>query len=238
MRWKPIIQYALIISLGIFGCGDDDNNPADSDPVVLEGEFDVSSQEDLNGPSTIAVKESGIMGSLGISETPFTTLAGLEGLTFVSEDFAISFNEDLTSLGGLESLTSVGGRLTISDNPSLTSLSGLEGLTSIDGCLEINGNNSLVNLEGLTSLTSVRGSLSVARHDDLLSLSGLGRLTSVGLMYINRNASLASLEGLERLTSAGLLAIEDNPLLPTAAVEALAERVTIEEVSLPDCVDD
>ena len=76
------------------------------------------------------------------------------GCVSIEGDVIIKGGNDITDLTGLNVLTSVGGNLAISFNYLLTSLDGLEGLNSIGGDLNIFGNDSLTSLTGLDGINS------------------------------------------------------------------------------------
>ena len=150
-----------------------------SDSTVLEGDFSVRSQEDLDLLAALGGDSFGITGDLSVEGSPFTTLEALENLTSIGGNLSIgSFgagNAELTSLAGLENLASIGGYLSLFGNASLTSLSGLEGVTSIGGGLFIR-NTSLTSLSGLENVSGIGGPVNVVNNDALTSLSGLDNL--------------------------------------------------------------
>ena len=78
--------------------------------VVLEGDYEIGSQEDFDG--LIAAGGGGpfrISGNLIIKHTPITTLEGLENLTSVENFLIIEFNESLTTLAPLSNIKRSGG---------------------------------------------------------------------------------------------------------------------------------
>jgi hypothetical protein len=98
--------------------------------------------------------------------------------------------------------------------------------TVIGGDLVVEA-TGLVNLDGLQCVVEVRGSLTVRTNGCLTTLAALARLRSVTRDFtVHANAKLASL-GLADLTSVGgALDISDNPVLPQADAQALANAVT------------
>jgi hypothetical protein len=166
-------------------------------------------------------------GSLWVSgNDALTSLAGLEGLTYVGENVGIG-GDSLSNLTGLEGLTNIGGDLTIGGGNVFTNLSGLEGLTSIGGTLRIVTNNSpMNNLTGLEGVTSIGGNLSIERSDALFSLEGLEGVISIGgWIGIDKNLSLTSLEGINNIDAATImnLSVYDNPQLSTCEVQSICD---------------
>ena len=121
MKWMKWFAGAGVVAmLMIAGCGD--KNPASSttEPIVLEGDFTIRSQEDLDGLVAMEGSSVSITGDLKVEESPLVTLADLEHLTSIGGNLWISNNAALTSLAGLENITSIGGSLWISGNAALT----------------------------------------------------------------------------------------------------------------------
>lgn len=111
------------------------------DPV-LNGSYLIENNRDIVAISGIS-EIAGIFFINGAnSQTPLTSLAGLEGLTTLGDHFVIINNNMLTSLNGLQNITGIGGELVIGGNHSLTSLSGLYNVRSIE-YLRITGSTSL-----------------------------------------------------------------------------------------------
>ena len=149
---KRLLPCVVLPVLGLAGCDNKSPTRPGSDSTVLEGDFSVRSQEDLDLLVALGGGSFGITGDLSVEGSPFTTLEALENLTRIGGNLSIgSFgagNAELTSLAGLENLTGIGGYLSIFGNAALTSLAGLEGVTGIGGGLFIR-NTSLASLSGL-----------------------------------------------------------------------------------------
>ena len=196
---------------------------------VLEGDFTIRSQEDLDG-LIAATGDSPfrIRGSLSVMGSPLVNLKGLEHLTGVEGNLAISVNPALTSLDSLANLTNVEGEVTIIANAALTSLAGLENLARVR-LLSIRGNSALpassaqaladrliaggftgqVTIEGNkiqvsapTEQTVLEGNFTLSSQEDLDELIAA---TGNSLFRIRGSLSvvgspLVSLEGLDTLT--------------------------------------
>ena len=215
---KRLLPCVVLPVLGLAGCDNKSPTQSGSDSTVLEGDFSLRSQEDLDLLVALGGGSFRITGDLSVEDSPFTTLEALENLTRIGGNLSIgSFgagNAELTSLAGLENLTRIGGYLSVFGNAALTSLSGLEGVTSIGGGLFIR-NTSLTSLSGLENASSIGGTVKVVNNDVLTSLVGLDNLTRIGgFLSIVSNDALTSLKGLKNLTSfGGDLIIHDNPAL-------------------------
>jgi hypothetical protein len=70
------------------------------------------------------------VGELGIDITSLATIQGLESLTEVRGNLAITENDLLVSLEGLSQVQSIDGGFVVGANPLLTSLSGVDGIGS------------------------------------------------------------------------------------------------------------
>jgi len=174
------------------GCGEDNGGggtDTDSDTFActngtLEGDYSVATQEDLdalagytavNGELDISCSTCASLAQLACLESvggrfdlrdaaALTTLAGLESLATVGEDFLI-FDLAISSLEGLGSLTSVGASLWLDSN-ALVSLDGIENLDSIGNALMVTDNDALERIDGVSGLTSI-GSVHVVGNDSL-----------------------------------------------------------------------
>ena len=225
---KRLLPLAVLSVSGLAGCDDNGPTRSGSDSTVLEGDFSVRSQEDLDLLAARGGGSFGITGDLTVEDSPFTTLEALENLTSIGGNLSIgSFgagNADLTSLTGLDNLTRIGGYLSIFGNTSLTSLEGLEGVIGIGGSLFIR-NTSLTSLAGLENVSGIGGKVNVVNNDALTSLGGLDNLASIGgFLSIVGNDSLTSLTGLGNLTGfGGDLVVHDNPALTSLSG---LERIT------------
>ena len=163
---------------------------------------------------------------LYVDFSSLTSLSGLENLTSIGRNLAISHNNSLTSLSGLENLTSIGGDLYIEENDNLTSLNGLQGLTNLSGGFEVISNGALTSLNGLQGLTNLSGSLKIMSNGALTSLSGLQNLTSVGgYLYILEFDLLTNLCALYNVNLDGNLYIYNNLLLSMDTAYALETQL-------------
>lgn len=197
-----------------------------------EDVYAITNIEDLKDITTID-------GNLEIMGTQLTNLTGLEQLTFVGGDLAISGNTALKDLKGLESLTEVGGDLIIGSNDLLTSLNYLSQLTRIGGDLLLSLKNCK-DLSGLESLQSVGGSIRM-NVDPLNDLSALRTLQSVGGEFSVYGTATQELSALSNLLSVGgNILIAENPKLGELFIPnnafAVDGTIAIEKnVSLPTC---
>ncbi len=176
-----------------------------------------------------------IAGSLTISGSDITSLAGLSNVTSIGGHLDIKFNNSLTNLAGLQNLQYIGGNVTISDNPSLVNLIGLSGLPEIVRNFVIRNNPFLASLGGPTSLTLIGQAFEIAHNPQLFSLSGLETLQSIGgRMTIEYNDSLASLSGLDNVIPGSItgLTIRYNYLLSECDVECICSCITQNGASL------
>ena len=117
------------------------------------------SPSDCDGSYTYATATAAgckqITGDLHIGPTAATSLAGLDGLTFVGGSLVVASNDNLASLSGLSSLARVDGSVDVMFNLALTNLTGLEGLGHVGGELRIRANGALTSLHGLNQLNTV-----------------------------------------------------------------------------------
>ena len=155
MKWpKRLLPCMVLSALGLADCGNKSPTQSGSDPTVLEGDFSVRSQEELDLLVALGRGSFGISGDLSVEDSPFITLEALENLTSIGGNLSIgslgASNARLTSLAGLENLTSVGGYLSIFGNAALTSLAGLKNLSpaSAENCPSTTA-PSLTSLAGL-----------------------------------------------------------------------------------------
>jgi hypothetical protein len=83
-----------------------------------------------------------------------------------------------------------------------------------------------MEITGLDNLRYVHGSLNVRFNEALVQLDGLANLERVGSVQVKENpqlTSVAGLAGLQEIVEGGT--ITNNPLLPTADVEALLAQI-------------
>jgi hypothetical protein len=82
------------------------------------------------------------------------------------------------------------------------------------------------DLTPLANLRFVNQGLEILSNDELVNLDGLAALEQVGSLSIGGNQALTSVQalaGLQGINEGG--SIRNNPLLPTAAVEALLSQI-------------
>ena len=182
------------------------------------------------------VKETPKFGASIADDTALAEFEGVRCLTGGGLRIA-----GVSSLTPLASLELIEGDLTIAGNPQLTTVSPLASLASIQGALYITRNPVLASLSGLASLVSLGGELQIgergtntepdeipARGNDMLQdLTGLEGLHATAGITIGDNGALGSLAGIDHLMqgTTSLVEIVNNPLLPTAAAQAFAEKV-------------
>jgi hypothetical protein len=175
--------------------------------------------------------------------------------------FTISFENELASAAGLSSFAGLGegftlhatrapslaelpqlgpeiGELHLRDLPALSSL---EPLTTLETARELHlANLGAQDLAGLDSVKTILGSLIIGdcnpaldQGDALQSLAGLDGLSAAAAVYIVGNAELSDVSALLGLQDAGdSLFITDNPELPPAQAQALADAVPDTEATL------
>jgi len=90
--------------------------------------------------------------------------------------------------------------------------------------LEVLGSD-LVDATAFSSLQYVHSSLSIRDNPGLVDLDGLQSLASIRGLGIERNAALMSIAALSGLESVSGGVIRDNPMLPTAHVQAVLDGV-------------
>lgn len=168
-------------------------------------------------------KISSVNGDIWFATILDTAMTGLEGLTYVSGEFQISGNVNMTSFHGLEALTEVGGELWIHTNAALQNLSGLDNLAKTGGGLTLEDNDALIDLQGLEHLTQVGGQLSIYDNDNLISFTGIGNLFEAGSMYIASNPLIMNLTGMDNLSAIGehLEIVENSSLINLSGLESL-----------------
>ena len=153
----------------------------------------------------------------GLRISGVRSLAPLASLELIEGDMTIAGNLQLTTVAPLASLTSIQGTLYITKNPVLTSLSGLASLVSLGGELQI----------GERGTNTEPGEIPARGNDMLQDLAGLEGLQATAGITIGDNGALASLAGIDHLMqgTTTLVEIANNPLLPTAAAQAFADKV-------------
>ncbi len=102
-----------------------------------------------------------------VRDNPVTSLAGLENLTLVGQDFTLLVNRKLENIEALNNLLIVGKRLRIISNNELTSLRGLDSLISVSNNVEIYSNEKLEDVNALAGLENVGGSFSIYDNQEL-----------------------------------------------------------------------
>ncbi len=181
------------------------------------------------------------LSSFRIAGNNFTSLAGMENLTSVSEELFIS-GESITDVSELTQVFSqFNGSLYFINNTELQDLSACSGLNSLDG-LVISGCSALTNLNGLEDLVQVNDLLRIGFNSQLESLVGLEALTFVKNLDIYENSNLTNLSGLQGLESIQeSLYIMDNPMLSdiTAldglSAESLSQMAILRNTNLSVC---
>ena len=196
-----------------------------SNVTSMGGYLDINSciwLTNLNGLSNLTYLGKDLM----IASTAIVSFSPLQGLTNISGELMILYNDSLVDLSGLENITSIdGGYFDIIGNNSLINLSGLEGLISITGNLSIWENSSLVSLEGINSLSSITQNLGIMDNDSLVNMEALSQITTLGAsLIVKNNAALVNLSGLEKLTSIGkhLRIINNDNLINLNGLEAVS----------------
>jgi len=149
---------------------------------------------------------------LSLEGCSIPSIAGLESVVHIKEDFFVVACNGLTDFAGLANLETIGGNFTIERVPGLTSFA-MPNLVEIGGGLDLRDNESLQNFEGLENLQTV-GSLGVSENRILENFQGLANLQTTGSLGITENPMLQSFEGLNALTTiTGAINISNNPVL-------------------------
>lgn len=210
--------------------------PADAACFAVLGELRIldSNLTDLTGLEKVAAAGSLLIDNnanlLNVQGLGNLGSPGPGGQFDLTNDITIRDNLVLTSLAGLEGLTFILRQLVLDNNPLLVDLNGLAGLTEVSADFNIVFNDALTNLAGLESLGAIGGSLSITGNDGLMTLTGLEYVTSLGRdLEINNNdqlTSVAALLNLESVSTATFssIVIQDNPSLPTSEAEALRDH--------------
>ncbi|MBA2321579.1 MAG: hypothetical protein H0V89_10525 [Deltaproteobacteria bacterium] len=223
------------------------NNPALSDISSLLAVDTIGGDLVVSGNTVLGGLDIGeVLATLGgavvIENNPVIT--GLEGFTLlqVAHEITISGNIGLASIAGFDTLTVADG-ITVAGNPNLLAVVGFENLPRVNGTLALVSNPRLTfvsfPLLGAADTSTVPpdpdhglvGGLAVTGND--LGTGLLFPELSVvrGDLVVSDNSELATLDGLDALVVVeGALTIRDNPVLPTAAAEALASVVTVSGV--------
>jgi hypothetical protein len=193
----------------------------DSFPINYPGCTVIQGDVEIGGiwPGSDITNLNGLSGLTAISgdcellyNNLLNSLSGLNLITEVGENLRIQVTQSLKNLSGLETLSIIGGDLTISYNSSLMNFSGLDSLSFVGGDLIVDANDSLIDLTGLESLTSLTGDLLIFSNSGLTSLNGLNNLISInGHLTIDDNHSLTSLTALEKFNNiGGFITIQEN----------------------------
>ncbi len=215
--WKLVIFFVALLAI----------NCLQAQTCLPDG-INFTTQAQINSFQVNYPNCTSIEGDVMINGVDITNLSGLSMLTSIGGSLSIGYyenagNPNLTSLAGLNGLTYIGSYLLIINNLALTNLSGLNNLTYIGSDLNIS-NNTLSTLAGLQNLDSIGGSLGIERNYSLLSLTGLNNLSSIGnKIYITENHALASLAGLNNINAASIhdLIIYNNSSLSNCAVQSI-----------------
>ena len=159
------------------------------------------------------------------------SLGDISALSNLTGGFWLHLSDSpLTSLAGLQGVTSLNG-LTLQYNPQLSDFTALSNLTEVvadgsqTGDLNLYGNDASADFQGFENLTIVDGNLTIAYDAGSTSLLGLQNVSRVGALQIWGNAALSdvALPGLTKVN--GDFTISDNATLPTCACEALQTQV-------------
>ena len=150
-------------------------------------------------------------------------LSSFRNLKVISGSLSLT-ETGLTSLAGLENLVVLGG-LGLESNPVLTSLEALRGITELENELFFGGNPRLESLEGLNSIRRIGGELNIYSNESLRSFSGLDSLEELGSAFVALNAELNSLDGLNRLArvEGDFILVSNDQLETLTELESLTE---------------
>jgi|GEM_PF-4494594 len=182
---------------------------------VVGGDFDLSGEV---GAVDLSALE--LVGGSGALQLPSVTTLSLPLLEEVFTDLTVELNGATSA--DFSSLRSVGGSAQFVRGSDLGALS-LPALDSV-GSLTFES-LAVASTVSVGSFTGPSVNLEIIDCDGIATLDGFADLTEVGgSLTIDGNALLADVSGLAGITSIGVdLVIRDNPLLPTAEAEALAE---------------
>lgn len=180
------------------------------------GDLYINGASNLNGLSQI----ESVGGTLHITQSPITSMEGLENLQTIGENFWFIGNLNIDDFTGLNSLMSIGGGFEVAFS-NLISYNGLENLLSIGGTLSSQKNSQLENTLGLENLVSI-GGLSFFENHSLISLVGLENITTFsGHLELNDCPILVNLDGLNNLQSVGKLTINGTGIYDFTGLDNL-----------------
>lgn len=134
--------------------------------------------------------------------TKLQTLAGLENLKVVGNQFLIVNNSRLTDLDNLQSLEFVGGDFVVDGNMVLKSIDGLKRLNFIGRSMQISS-NSLLESAKFNSIQDHRLEISIRANPRLVSLTGLENIKNLNGLEIRSNEDLSDLATFENIISLG-----------------------------------
>ncbi len=204
----------------------DDCATVDGD-VIIDGPADLQQFTDIAGCFEIT-------GGLYIQDTAgIESLEALGGLRSVGEYVAVTDNQDLVDLAGLEDLETIGAGLVIANNDQLQTATSFDALRVIDGPLHIFRNFALTEvdlpmLESVHRPAEARYAALILSANDALVEARLNSLELIGGFATVENNDVLSVLEMDALTRvAGRLRIAYNFALPTCAVEALVDGVSV-----------
>lgn len=186
---------------------------------------------------------------LSITGTEATTLAGLSTLGEVGGNIVIADNEALTAMSFSWNMTALGDA-TIQNNDALTSLAGAEFISQCGSCTPPEQGSGAVGPEepgvateragdaepagdgadiaGPAGGGTFYGKILIADNDALVNIWALS-----GLSYawddvrLRNNASLTGVGNLELTEVQGDLEISEHPMMETAQIELLVDRIEV-----------
>lgn len=180
---------------------------------VLNGIFYIGDNLILNDISGFS-QLSEIRGHFYFSDSKLSNLDALENLTYIENDFSLSYHPELTNINALSGLNIHGDKIGFYNNYSLINLDAFSNITTTISKLDIWGNLSLENINGLHNL-EFTNMISIERNESLKNVDGLSKTQNVNFIRIEENNSLSNLNGLNNLRTVGDLGlyIEQNQKL-------------------------
>jgi hypothetical protein len=163
----------------------------------IDGDLRIGDQvENLRGLTQLKY----IGGSLLINKNAkLVNLTGLDNLTEIAGDLALTSLDRLKNLRGLERVEKLGGGLYLDDLPELDNLLGLDGLDTISADLDLVDLTKATTMVALGRVQHIGGNVRI-QNCDFQTLAGFnGIQTLYGEVNISFNPNLDSLKGAENL---------------------------------------
>ncbi len=161
---------------------------------------------------------------------PIKTLAGLDAITHVGQRLELDIVGDV-DLSALGHVTVAGAMHLRLGNHSIAALHTAD-LSAVNRVV-VEESPNLYSPLGLGSLGPSLQHLEF-EETSIRSLDGLEGVTAIGTLRLHDNPCLENLNGLENLTQVGNLYITENLALPDTQLDALLDRVEVENTVVVD----